>query len=765
MSMVKTKSMKSGLWSEKLKSIAVKQAVFFLAGLAASSVSAGSVLSPYGIGLVGMAPLPVVPAGALGVLAGHLWKGDWESSLKYGLIVLVIFVLRFLFSGLKKLRSLLLSIALTIAAPIFAVIVLNLSEGPGAIRVVLAAMEGIMAVGGGFCLRSAGMQLLNQRRRPRGEREYVLLLVSLAIVFAPLTQLEIDGFSPARVLVMVFILACGKTCGVIGGIASGLAFGMVMGMNSGDIGYLPAAYTSAGIIAALTAEKGRLIQSVSFVAGTAISLFAFGSSLEVVSIIFEAVTASLLYFVLPGYLVEQPVAAISPVKNAVTVSPADLSKYLGLAEAFREVKTNLEHIAGKLAEHKKTTLQDFIGEELDSVCSICKNRYRCWTESREYMMGWVGGACRSLQKNNLITSDEAPVICKNPDGLTARINKAYQSFCNDGKITNRSLGMRAVVCDQFDVMAGLLETMVNENSANTVQLEDTQNELVEMLQKQGGEEVSALASYDDQGRLKIQLYCSNLPQLKFTRQRMSSELEKVCHRRMGFLNVRKIGKRYLISAMESPVFTAEFGSTQRKAPHSDCSGDSAVSFYDDKGRVLSVICDGMGTGSLAAIDGRMASSVFEQLASAGLDFDLTLKCVNAAMLVKSDDESLATVDAVRIDLYNGSAEFYKAGAAVSFVLHRGKVLRMEGSALPVGIIRGPEFDKLSCKLSAGDVVLMLSDGAAFDEQFVIEQLEQLEGDLQSFCDNLALELEKRQPADVADDITVSALRLKNARAN
>ena len=82
------------------------------------------------------------------------------------------------------------------------------------------------------------------------------------------------------------------------------------------------------------------------------------------------------------------------------------------------------------------------------------------------------------------------------------------------------------------------------------------------------------------------------------------------------------------------------------------------------------------------------------------------------MLVKSREESLATLDILKINLYNGQSVIYKAGATVSLLYRKGKVSEIKKSAMPIGILRQAEFATIRGGLKDGDVVIMMSDGAA-----------------------------------------------------
>ena len=69
------------------------------------------------------------------------------------------------------------------------------------------------------------------------------------------------------------------------------------------------------------------------------------------------------------------------------------------------------------------------------------------------------------------------------------------------------------------------------------------------------------------------------------------------------------------------------------------------------------------------------------LYTSGFSFDSSLELVNAALLAKSEEESLSTIDVATIDLYSGETQFLKAGAAPTFVYRDGSVVKVEACLL------------------------------------------------------------------------------------
>ena len=176
----------------------------------------------------------------------------------------------------------------------------------------------------------------------------------------------------------------------------------------------------------------------------------------------------------------------------------------------------------------------------------------------------------------------------------------------------------------------------------------------------------------------------------------------------------------------------------------------------------------MGSGGRAAVDGAMASGLTSRLIQAGFGPESVLRMVNSALMVKSGDESLSTLDMVELDLFDGRMESRKAGAAPSLLCSMGRVSRIERSSLPVGILRDIAAERSEDTLVDGDLLVMLSDGAmAGGLEWIEEKLRAFDpkaGEVKSLAEEIATEARRRQEGR-EDDVTVLVAQLhKNGAA-
>ena len=173
-----------------------------------------------------------------------------------------------------------------------------------------------------------------------------------------------------------------------------------------------------------------------------------------------------------------------------------------------------------------------------------------------------------------------------------------------------------------------------------------------------------------------------------------------------------------------------------------------------------MLSDGMGSGGRAAVDGAMASGLTARLIQAGFGPDSVLRMVNSALMVKSGDESLSTLDIMELDLFNGKAEFRKAGASPTLLCSMGRVSRIEKSSLPIGILRDIRAERSEDTLVDGDIILMCSDGVySAGTEWVEDILKEFDpkiGDLKRLVEDIAYAARSRQK-EHQDDITVIAV--------
>lgn len=147
--------------------------------------------------------------------------------------------------------------------------------------------------------------------------------------------------------------------------------------------------------------------------------------------------------------------------------------------------------------------------------------------------------------------------------------------------------------------------------------------------------------------------------------------------------------------------------SSRKKP---VSGDSwGVQDMED-GRLMQVLCDGMGSGELAMQQSRLAVELLQALLMGGLSMRLSLNMVNTVLSFQYGGVRFSTMDISLWNLNTGKLELYKYGSAPSFIKNGRQVELYESDSLPVGILPRVEPALLEHEIADGDLLIMMSDG-------------------------------------------------------
>ena len=143
----------------------------------------------------------------------------------------------------------------------------------------------------------------------------------------------------------------------------------------------------------------------------------------------------------------------------------------------------------------------------------------------------------------------------------------------------------------------------------------------------------------------------------------------------------------------------------------DICGDTAFSCRLPDGSRAVILSDGMGHGWEAAAESRAAAGLLRRLLKQGIPSARAIKEVNRYLLQRDTKREIyATVDLAVIGQTTGRAKFYKMGAAPSYIIRGRRIRRISQPALPVGILPGIRLTHVSARLSAGDIIVMMSDG-------------------------------------------------------
>jgi len=326
--------------------------------------------------------------------------------------------------------------------------------------------------------------------------------------------------------------------------------------------------------------------------------------------------------------------------------------------------------------------------------------------------------------------------------------------------------LRQVVTDQFSTTAQMLgefaETLSRSERLDVV----TARRIHDVLEQQGVRIRQVVCRINELGRMAVEIELEGKYQTQ-NRERFCRRIGELCGRTFSLPVIDYSGKITRIAFTERHSFRVVIGTAQLRCEGEQLCGDAFECFQDGCGRLLAVLSDGMGSGGRAAVDGVMASRLATRLLKAGFGNESILRLVNAALMAKSEDESLATLDIAIVNLFSGEMELLKAGAGVSLLYSRGRVCRLEEASLPLGILRELTFSGTHDRLVDGDILVLMSDGVSNDGVDWVEDLlkdyDSDAGGMQGLAQLIAGTARDRQSDEKGDDVTVIALGIHRLR--
>ena len=626
--------------------------------------------------------------------------------------------------------------------------------GNGAELVFYGAADAMLAAAIGLCLR---------RFAPEKPGAGMLLVGTAAA--AALGSVSLWKFWPGVALCAGVELAlCCK--GQVRAALSGCA-ALGAGLCAADPALAPAAagLTFATAAAAVLAP-GQRIETVAAYAGGcvtgALCVQPPGNAFRYLLSVCGALAA--VSALPPGWLVPEP-------EEKQPAAPPGRPQFRAAATRLEQVSQSLSSLAETVNDVYETLPQpkeDFrwvINNTHDTLCFNCGRRETCWKQ--EYASTMEGmESLRPLLESGGLEPGTLPgqlSRCIHPAALCAAAGRSFALYRSRKEARIHAEAMRTALTEQYSAVAEALGVLGEQLGRPGDPEPYKSGRVADFFASLGSPPQECAVTLDDLGRTHAAV---TLPRTRFTGQELAAlakEVGRICRRTLEVPQVLSCKGLTTLLFSEKPALRAVFGAAGAAARGS-ISGDAVQQFCSPTAAQM-ILCDGMGTGRPAAVDGNLAAELTARLLKAGFTAELAARLVNVALALKSEDESGATLDLVSVDLYTGTARLFKAGAAPGFLVHGGRVRAVGDASLPVGILGGVNGQSRVVHLTAGDYIVLVSDGLLVDGAgWVAKQLE-LSAAASETPENIARTLVetarvRAQKTGRPDDITAAVLRLE-----
>lgn len=746
----------------------------FLAGLIGSRGLMFGKYAPFGVAVAASVPRGGLWAGALGAFLGYLIPSPVYVPVRYAAALVAVAAIRWSLSELKAVNSHpLFSPAAAFLPLLLTGMTMVFMNGSISYTAALYVAESFLGAGSAYFLCRAFSLIPAGEDGPRpgiyDAGDLAALTVSAGIGVLAFSQVSVMGVSAGRVLMVLLVLTCARAGGISGGAVAGVAAGAIQGLSTVGLSYLSGAYGLGGLMAGVFAPMGKVAAAVAFIVSHGVASLQVGSGdARIFTGAVEVAAATVLYMFLPKFRwVSELFGLRGDSLSGGALRGNIVMRLRCAAQALNNVSASVEEISKKLSAVCAPNLQGVYNRSTETVCAGCALGTVCWRKYKDQTLENFAQLSRPLkEKERLETCDftkEFSDRCCRAGEMRDELNKNYARYLMKESAELRTAQVREVVEGHFRTTAGILEEMAGEFSLYQHFDEEAAQRVAGILRENGIAPLEVCCRVDKYGRMTIEAEIGRERQKRLNRSAFTREISAACGRVFSPPCVSSAEDRCRIQMCQRPLMEVGRGFSQYCAGGGAFCGDSTNVFYDGSGRLIAVLSDGMGTGGRAAVDGAMTSAMAESLLKAGIGFDSMLQTVNSALIAKSGDESLATMDITCVDLFTGRTEFRKAGAACTIVRRGRRNEVIEASSVPVGIMPGVEFASYQRDLNSGDIVVMVSDGVvASGCEWLVDLVMAWEEDENPnlLAQQITEEARKRRSDGHEDDVTALVLVLQ-----
>lgn len=373
--------------------------------------------------------------------------------------------------------------------------------------------------------------------------------------------------------------------------------------------------------------------------------------------------------------------------------------------ALEEISAFFEEMKMKLPGRGE--LLRICRDAFESSCAGCPELDRCRAEGKtDGAVHRFSALLESGRRLELKDADEELL------GRCTRLPDILDEINYNSGAVERELGNRAPAPD-YKALSGLMSKTMEENGEFCID-----GELSKMLcDRLESEKIGELGVFVyGKRRRTVYIKAKDTETLESVKERVLDAVEEtvpfsVDREQAGVTRSAGGGVMKVSEARRLGVSCVT--RQQRAKDEEEFCGDSMEQWENREERFFSLISDGMGSGREASAVARICTKFISSMLEAGEMNEELLLLLNGFLCTGYEGslkECSATVDIMEIDLISGETEFFKSGAAPSYVFRDGSLFKLRSRTMPIGILDETDTKRFNFKLSEGDVVVMISDG-------------------------------------------------------
>lgn len=633
-------------------------------------------------------------------------------------------------------------------------------------------------------LQSVPLLTSKKRKQVLKAEEVICLVILLASVMTGTAGWSVYDLSVenilSRYLVLLFALVAGAAIGSTVGVVTGL----IMSLANVTSLYHMSLLAFAGLLGGLLREGKKMGVSLGLVIGTVlIGLYGEGNG-QILDTVFESLAAALLFLLTPQSLISGLAKYIPGTVEHANEQQQYLRKIRDVtAHRVAQFSNVFQALSNSFAQFGLPVEDDDSDREIDyflsnvteKTCQTCFKKEHCWarnfTETYDYMKDIMYECDQGSYLLNHKLVRDWDKHCVKSKKVVQAIEQEITHFQANQKLKKQVQESRRLVAEQLLGVSQVMDDFAKEIQRERENHHIQEEQILEALQSFGIEIGHVDIFSLEQGNVDIEMsipYCNGRGECeKLIAPMLSDILEETivvknedcasypngyCHVTFGS------AKAFVIDT--AVAHAAKGGGL--------VSGDSFSTIELGAGKFAIAISDGMGNGERAHHESNETLRLLQKILQSGIEEKVAIKSVNSVLSLRTTDEIFSTLDLAVIDLQDASSKFLKIGSIPSFIKRGDKIIKVQASNLPMGIIQDFEVDVVSEQLKAGDLLIMMSDGifegpkhVENHELWMKRKIKEIQTeDPQQVADLIMEEVIRTRAGHIEDDMTIVVAKIK-----
>ncbi|WP_337019626.1 stage II sporulation protein E [Oceanobacillus massiliensis] len=612
--------------------------------------------------------------------------------------------------------------------------------------------------------------------------EIVCMIILIASVLTGMIGWQFYGASAEQVFSRYFVLLFAYIGGAAIGSTVGVVAGLILSLASVANLYQMSLLAFSGLLGGLLKEGKKPGTAIGLLVGTFL-ISIYGNAVSLVPSLIESSIAILLFLLTPAswfsrisryipgteeYTHEQE-QYLQKVRN---VTARRVEQFSGVFQALSKSFSVSETSPADEQETRRET-DYFLSQVTEKTCQNCFMKDRCWQKEFQQtysLMEEMKDDITEGEEPNRKVMREFENHCVKSRKVVEAMKEEMTYFEANRKLRQQVMESKRLVADQLQGVSEVMEDFAKEILKERQHHELQESQIINAL-KHMGIDLEKLDIYQlEKGNVDIEMtatfYEYRGEGAKLIAPVLSDILNEMVIVKDEEISPFPNGYSYLAfgSAKE---FTVQTGAASAAKGGGLVSGDSFTTIELGAGKFAMAISDGMGNGKRAREESMETLRLLQQILQTGIPEKVAIKSINSILSLRTTEEMFATLDLAVMDLHDASVRFLKIGSTPSFIKRGYKMIKIEASNLPMGIIQEFDVEIVSEQLSSDDLLIMMSDGI-FEGPKHVENIdlwlkrkirEMDTDDPQEVADLLLEEVIRTRSGEIKDDMTVLVAKI------